>query len=70
MDSVTGWPLTKVPLLAAEILDQRMIVIDRELRMPPRNQVGLDLHIAPRVTADHVVAGPDGLAQNLRAVLA
>ena len=46
-DSVTGWPLTKVPLLLPRSSMSDVIVIDRELRVPPRDQLDLDLHLAP-----------------------
>ena len=66
--SVTGLAIDEGAVAAAEVFDQDMIEIDRELRVPPRDQFNLDLHLALRFAPDDVIAGPDGLAQDFRAV--
>jgi hypothetical protein len=48
--------------VAAQVFDERVIVIHRELGMPRRDPLDLDPHLAPFIASDHVIAGPHGLA--------
>jgi hypothetical protein len=65
-----GLPVDEGAIAAAEVLDQGMIEIHRELRVPRRNQLGLDRHLAFRLPPNHVITGPHDLAQQLHAILA
>ena len=69
MDSVTGLAIDQRAIAAAEVLDEHMIVIHGELRVPPRDQFGVHLHLALQLPSDDVIARSHGLAQKLRAVL-
>jgi len=65
-----GLPVDEGAIAAAEVFDEDMVEIHRKLRMPPRNQFDLDLHLAFRLPPDDVVTGPHRLAQKLHALLA
>ena len=65
-----GLAIDEGAIAAAEILDQRMIVFDRELRVPPRAELPCDLHLAFRLAPDDIIARPHGLPEDLRAARA
>ena len=51
---------------AAEILDERVVEIERELRVPPRDEFGLDADAAVGIAPDDIFARREGQTHMLR----
>ncbi len=57
--------LQKGAVRTAEIFDLSLIVLNRQPRVPARNQIGFDTNVGIRIASQNIFAGRNSLANDL-----